>query len=214
MSLSTQWKWMKGQFGMTFISSGTVDFYYFHKALYFLALEKAVLTWMKKSILTTQNSNSTDSFIAGCLPWKKTPPPFLTCVEWDQTHCSRVNLHTTLPSHQAEKREPKNLGGGEGAREGKEIIFIGRGQPRDGVKRMGLKKAFQHEDAGWNPSWLGSEWEPFPSEVGCWSRKLQCCSWSDLQRPESTLQLFLPYLKLISPFCWDNRGQELNIHGN
>lgn len=33
--------------------------------------------------------------------------------------------------------------------------------------------------------------------------KPKCCSWSDFQWPESTLQLLLPYLKLISPFCWD-----------
>ena len=102
---------MKGQFGMTFISSGTVDFCYFHKALYFLAPEKAVLTWMK-SILTTKNSYSTDS---------------LTCIKWDQNRSSIVDLHKTLPSHQAKKGEQKNWGKGEGVRERKEINVIATG---------------------------------------------------------------------------------------
>lgn len=57
---------MKGQFGMTFISSGTVGFYYFHKALYFLAPEKLCWLEWRRALLLPRIVTETTSSLGAC----------------------------------------------------------------------------------------------------------------------------------------------------
>lgn len=65
------------------------------------------LEWRRAFLLPRIVTVQTASLLDAC-DGKKPPPPFLTCIKWDQNHCPTVDLHKTLPSHQAKKGEQKD----------------------------------------------------------------------------------------------------------